>query len=597
MPPHNVAALVHLVGFLTGAALYAMLFALVLRRRVGDDRLPIVTAILGLIWNVSGLAAFGIRDFAGGDPPSFLIAAAYSALGFLPAVVVHSVLRSQAQARHRRTAAVFIWASYTISTLAEALMFWAASHDKPVPSPLALQTLTWFYLGLTIPLFLLTRRRIGSARDWSIVALAVFAVSALHLSHREGATESWFIELAGHHASIPLIFAILYQDFRFALADLFLKRALALFALVAIASGLYFGVEVPLLAQHDFRSDPVAVGVSVILWVGLALLYPPLCRGAIWIVDRVVLHRADYKRLRDTFDHSLAPLEEPPAVMNALADALRSPLAAGAMRWIEAGDDAATPIPTTEPPYYALIIGPLAGGRRLLSDDLAMIENMALLAARRIDAIRLSRERYQQSRLATEAELRALRAQVNPHFLFNALNTIGFLIQTSPTRAHGTLMKLTALLRGVLRSADTATTLGDEIDLVSAYLEIERARFEERLRIDIDVPGELRGIRVPALMIQPLVENAIKHGIANCRSGGRVAIESRSNGDSLAITVRNSGARATDADIARGRKNGVGLANLDARLRHQYGDAASLTLVATADETRAEIVLPIARRA
>jgi LytS/YehU family sensor histidine kinase len=287
--------------------------------------------------------------------------------------------------------------------------------------------------------------------------------------------------------------------------------------------------------------------------------------------------------------------------MNALADALRSPLAADEMRWIEAGldagGDAAMSIPTTEPPRYALVIGPLAGGRRLLSDDLAMLDNMALLAARRIDAIRLSRERYQQSRLATEAELRALRAQVNPHFLFNALNTIGYLIQTSPTRAHGTLMKLTALLRGVLRSADAATTLGDEIDLVSAYLEIERARFEERLRVDIDVPGELRGIRVPALMIQPLVENAIKHGIANCRSGGRVIIESRSDGDNLAITVRNSGARATDADIARGRQRGVGLSNLDARLRHQFGDAARLTLVATPDETRAELLLPIARRA
>jgi hypothetical protein len=601
MPPHNVAALVHLIGFLTGAALYAMLFTLVVRRRVDDDRLPLLTAILGLIWNVSGLAAFGIRDFGGGDPSPFLIATAYSALGFLPAVVVHSVLRSQSDSLHHRTRAALIWASYAISTVAETLMFRAATRHAPVPSVLALQTLTWFYLGLTIPIFLLTRRRSGSARGWSIVALAVFAVSALHLSHREGGTESWFIELVGHHASIPLIFAILYQDFRFALADLFLKRALALFALVAIASGLYVGVEVPLLTQHDFRSDPVAVGVSVILWAGLALLYAPLCRAAAWIVDRVVLHRADYKRLREDFDQRLGALEEPPAVMNALANALRSPLAADQMRWIEAGlasiDDAAMSIPTTEPPCYALVIGPLAGGRRLLSDDLAMLDNMALLAARRIDAIRLSRERYQQSKLATEAELRALRAQVNPHFLFNALNTIGYLIQTSPTRAHGTLMKLTALLRGVLRSADAATTLGDEIDLVSAYLEIERARFEERLRIDIDVPGELRGIRVPALLIQPLVENAIKHGIANCRSGGRVVIESRSDGDTLAITVRNSGARATDADIIRGRQRGVGLANLDARLHHQYGDAASLTLVATVDETRAELLLPIARRA
>jgi len=600
MPPHNVAALVHLVGFLTGAALYAMLFALVLRRRVGDDRLPLGTAILGLLWNVSGLAAFGIRDFAGVDPPALLVATAFSALGFLPAVVVHSVLRSQSEARYRRTAAVIIAAAYTVSAVAETLMFWNALHGGPVPSAAALQTLTWFYLALTIPIFLLTRRRTGSARAWSIVALAVFAVSALHLSHREGATESWFVELAGHHASIPLIFAILYQDFRFALADLFLKRALALFALVAIASGLYVGVEIPLLAQHDFRGDPIAVGGSVILWVALALLYPPLCRAATWIVERVVLRRVDYKQLRIAFDRRLAALEEPPSVMNALVDALRAPLAAEEMRWVESDDaigDAVKIVPTTEPPYYALIVGPLAGGRRLLSDDTSVLDDMALLAARRIDAIRLARERYQQSRLATEAELRALRAQVNPHFLFNALNTIGYLIQTSPARAHETLMKLTALLRGVLRSADAATTLGDEIDLVSAYLEIERARFEERLHVDIDVPGELRGIRVPALMIQPLVENAIKHGIANSRSGGRVAIISRSDGDNLAITVRNSGAHVTDADITRGRKNGVGLSNLDARLRHQYGDSASLTLIATADETRAEIVLPLARRA
>ncbi|HEX7680179.1 MAG TPA: histidine kinase [Thermoanaerobaculia bacterium] len=597
MPPHNVAALVHLVGFLTGAALYAMLFALVLRRSMSDDRLPLATAILGLLWNVSGLAVFGIRDFAGGDPPAFLVATAYSALGFLPAVVVHSVLRSQSEARFRRSAAAVIWASYTMSTIAETMMFWAASHGGAVPSALALQTLTWFYLALTIPLFLLTRRRTGAARAWSIVALAVFAVSALHLSQREGATESWYVELAGHHASIPLIFAILYQDFRFALADLFLKRALALFALVAIASGLYVGIEVPLFSRHDFRGDPVAVGGSVIIWVGLALLYPPLCRAATWIVDRVVLHRADYSRLRDDFDRRLATLEEPPAVMNALADALRAPLAADEVRWMEGDHENGTMIPTTEPPHYVLIAGPLAGGRRLLSDDLAMLDSMALLAARRIDAIRLARERYQQNKLTTEAELRALRAQMNPHFLFNALNTIGFLIQTSPARAQGTLMKLTALLRGVLRSPEAGTTLGDEIDLVSAYLEIERARFEERLLIEIDVPRELRGIRVPALMIQPLVENAIKHGIANCRSGGRVAIESRSHGDTLAITVRNSGARVTDLDIARGRRRGVGLANLDARLRHQYGDDASLTLVATADETRAEIVLPIARRA
>ena len=95
------------------------------------------------------------------------------------------------------------------------------------------------------------------------------------------------------------------------------------------------------------------------------------------------------------------------------------------------------------------------------------------------------------AKLATEAELRALRAQINPHFLFNALTTIGYLIQTAPPRALETLMRLTALLRGVLRSEGEFTTLGRELELVESYLDIERARFEHRLRVSIDVPARL----------------------------------------------------------------------------------------------------------
>jgi Histidine kinase/Histidine kinase-, DNA gyrase B-, and HSP90-like ATPase len=589
MLPNNVAALVHLVGFLTGAALYGMLFALVVRRRV-HDRLPILTAVLGLTWNLIGLAAFAIRDFAGHEPHAFLTATAYSALGFLPAVVVHSVLRSQSDPRYRRAAATFVFLAYAVSTIAETLMFWSARSGR-VPSIGGLRTLTWSYVALTLPILILTRRR----RAWSIVALAVFAVSALHLSHSEGSHESWFVELAGHHASIPLIFAILYQDFRFAFADLFLKRALALFALVAIASGLYLGVQVPLLEQHDFRGDPVAVGLSVILWTTLAILYAPLRRGATWVVDRVLLKRGNYARLRETIARRIGEAEDPEGVMAIVAGELRGPLAAAGIRVVTATAGALV-IPTNDEPRYALALGELAGGRRLLSDDLEMLDDVAALAARRIDALRLSRERQEMTRLTTQAELRALRAQINPHFLFNALNTIGFLIQTAPARAHGTLMKLTSLLRAVLRSSESAIPLGDEINLVDSYLEIERARFEERLQVAIDVPDALRRVRVPPLILQPLVENAIKHGIANSRAGGRIDIRARVDGDVLLITVRNTGLPTNEIQIAHGRRRGVGLANLDARLRHLYGDSARVTLVATPIDTCAEVVLPALAR-
>lgn len=601
MPQNNVAVLAHLVGFLIGAALYAMLLGLATRRRIrtgddpdpGDDRLPLLTAFLGLIWNVTGLAAYGIRDFGGRDPDPMLIATAYSALGFLPAVVVHTLLRSQWREQTRGAPRLFIVVAYAASTIAGTILFWSARHGV-APAPAALQVLTWSYAVLTVPILVLTARR-GSSRGWSILALALFAISALHLSHHVVSDESW-VEVVGHHASIPLIFAILYQDFRFALADLFLKRAITLSALVALASGLYFGIEIPLLSQHDFRSDPVAVGVSVILWVTLALSYPFIQRIAGSIVDRAVLRRPDYTQLRARILERLGTVESDTEVRDVLRQELRS-----LVPTIDGGPAGlGIEIPTAEAPRYTIDVGPLAGGRMLLSDDMALLRDVALMAARRIDALRLSRERYEQSlreqeisTLATEAELRALRAQINPHFLFNALNTIGFLIQTAPSRAQVTLMKLTALLRGVLRSGPNATTLGEEIDLVAAYLEIEHARFEERLNVTIDVADDLRALSVPPLVLQPLVENAIKHGIAMSRAGGRIEISASRSEASLMLRVRNTGAATSESAIASGRRHGVGLTNLDGRLRGYLDGTARVTLRALPAETVAEVALPV----
>src|SRR5205814_5413260 len=194
---------------------------------------------------------------------------------------------------------------------------------------------------------------------------------------------------------------------------------------------------------------------------------------------------------------------------------------------IMSGNRALVIVLTADRPRFAIAVAGLTGGRRLLSDDIAALEAIAIAAARRIDAIRITKERYEREsreqeigKLATEAELRALRAQINPHFLFNALTTIGYLIQTAPNRALDTLLRLTALLRGVLRSEGELTTLGRELDLIESYLDIERARFEERLRVRIDVPAALKRLRVPPLLLQPVVENAVKHGIEPRRLGG-----------------------------------------------------------------------------
>jgi LytS/YehU family sensor histidine kinase len=131
-------------------------------------------------------------------------------------------------------------------------------------------------------------------------------------------------------------------------------------------------------------------------------------------------------------------------------------------------------------------------------------------------------------------------------------------------------MRLSGLLRGVLKSGEEFVTIGEELDLIEAYLEIERARFEDRLRVRIDVPRQLRRLHIPALVIQPLVENAIKHGISECLAGGEVRVSARLEDDAVFISVTDTGMGVTDSIFQRRKAHGVGLSNVEQRLL-RYG--------------------------
>jgi signal transduction histidine kinase len=598
--------------------------------------------VLGLLWNVGALITYGIGNLSFSNQYPTLVAAAFTCLGFLPAVVVHSVLRSRQPLGEYKSALWIVITTYSLSTGAAGLHFYEALVFGIAPSPRALYILTIASVILMAPMYLITRRQQASPHASWVIGLLVFAVSALHLSDHSASNYSWSIELIGHHASLPLAFAILYQDYRFAFADIFLKRALTLVVLVALAFSTYVALVLPYLSASDGHvgSDPRAVGALLAIWIATALLYPSLRKGVAWIVDKVVLRRADFVRLRAEVARVAASHEDEGTIVAKTAELLSSALTAREVQWFrtdwhftqansgsaqsEGAWDAVSPvqcgprglnatvaIPTAETPRYVITIGELAAGRRLLSDDIAMLDTVAFTLARRIDALRISHERCEQSlreqqisKLATEAELRALRAQINPHFLFNALTTLGHLIQTAPDRALDTLMRLTGLLRGVLRSAGELTTLDEELCIVQSYLEIERARFEERLNVVIDVPSHLRSIQLPPLVIQPLVENAIKHGIAPLRSGGKVTVSARTEADPgidseaalLCITVEDTGAGVSEIELAHRRKRGLGLNNVEQRLRCYYGEASSLTVhsapgVGTIVEARLPIVL------
>src|SRR5262245_58467268 len=271
-----MSALLNLVGLSSGVVLYAMLLALVVgayrgASRTSVDPLLVATAILGLVWNLCALGLYELPRFGGTAEIPWLSTVGFAALGFLPSVVVHSVLRGERQ-RKRLVTRWVIGIAYAVSAFAAILHVSNASRGLPVPSVFGMRLLTYTFVTSIVPLAALTRGQPGGRRALWVAALAAFTVSALHLSQLHRGDASWPIELLGHHASLPLALAILYQDYPFALADLFLKRALTFLTLVSAAflAIAIFGVHVA--SSHQLvRVDPGEVGILVSLWVATAL--------------------------------------------------------------------------------------------------------------------------------------------------------------------------------------------------------------------------------------------------------------------------------------------------------------------------------------
>lgn len=612
----NTASLINLLGFTVGVALYALLLAMVVRhretkKRFSFDFLLLTTAVLGLLWNVGELSVFVWNDFGSARVSPILLAISYSALGFLPSVVVHSAWKNSENENSNVRWLTF--AAYALSIFAGLLHFQSAIFSNAAPSALALQILTVGSLGLLAGLLIFAFRQTVEKKAVWITALLVFAVSALHLSS-QAEENSWFVELVAHQSSLPLALAILLQDYRFAFADLFLKRALSLLLLASLAFGLYVYVAVPLLAWHEThdRNDVAAAVLVLFLWMTTALIYPHLHKFAAWLVDKIILRRANYQELEREIALAIEQQTDAKAVLDEVCGKLSIALTATKTSWEETlNNDAETNlptvdftarsaeifVPTTEKPFFEICLNDFSGGRNLLSDEIQMLEAVGLLAARRIDNLRVSSERYEQktqaqefSKLATEAQLRALRAQINPHFLFNALTTIGYLINAAPEKAFETLMKLTQLLRGILKASGEFSTLGDEIKLIESYLEIEKARFEERLTVRIDVSPDLYHLKIPSLILQPLVENAVKHGIEHSTRGGEVCISARLEAESLVLEVADTGAGFDGANLI----HGIGLSNIENRLKSYFGMSARLSLEEnSAGGAIARVVFPV----
>ena len=424
---------------------------------------------------------------------------------------------------------------------------------RPVPSVVAMRLLTYTFVGLVMPLAVVTRGQPGARRALWMAVLAIFAVSRSTSRQFHPATT-----LADRARRTPRIAATRAGDalpgLSVCVGGIFSSNARSRWsALVTIAFMAIVAWRV-WSSRHPTSLviiDPCRGRHAIVtLWVATALLYPlaPTSHRVVRRCDRAAstrlpIHwRAGRPICPDPRGDRAAPATDVCAPPRPPLDTKRSiggrPSTAEPIRSVLGSSYRAC---TRQSPdhrrrrrhgtrWWSTRSPADAGCCRTIS---SMLETIAIVVARRNSSRRSEPD-------GKSATIRAARAgdhaagdpggatraasAINPHFLFNALTTIGYLIQTAPPRALDTLMRLTSLLRGVLRSDGEFTTLGREIDVIEAYLDIERARFEQRLRVRIDVPARLRDIRVPVLVLQPLVENAVKHGISARQAGGRVTV-------------------------------------------------------------------------
>lgn len=205
--------------------------------------------------------------------------------------------------------------------------------------------------------------------------------------------------------------------------------------------------------------------------------------------------------------------------------------------------------------------------------------------------------------LAAKAELKALRAQINPHFLFNALNTIVSLCRTNPEEARRLIIELSDFFRRSLKTSRDFVTLKEELEHVDSYLALEQARFGPRLSIVKTIDEETLNVLIPAFTLQPLVENAVKHGLLAQETGGTVSITAHRNGSSVDIVIGDDGAGIPRTTLAQvlvsgfGKGTGVGLSNVNERLKNIYGPKHALVIDSVEGQgTTVKFSIPAAAR-
>jgi two-component system LytT family sensor kinase len=629
-----------LIGYTTGLLITLVLLVLTLRaaKLPGTPIANIIFAVCGLLWSAGGLAraaslGSGMAELRG--VASAALSLQYTGAAAFPIAILAIWRRFAIQDWQRRAARIL---DIIAIASAAAIAFSCWLHLFPLGTLAALTACNAGVLLVAGPLVSL--RRATTPRSvyvpsyailCAVVAIGIFALVA-HLRPPWLAHTPSF---AGAHffvfALLVMIFAfLLFARFRY--ADVFIRYTVR----ILLASAWAFTMVIT--AQSEFMwhavnrmSSPAAMHVFLVLIcaTGLLLSFTFVDERISGLVGRMIFRTPDYREAARRYTNQVRDLHRESEILAALEEAARVPLGLEAARvvlfdglpWPKGiADGEITEIDYRDPlckllpvqnveilvpitfggrVSHVLVISPGTERPSLVTRHLNYLQIIAAQCGYRLDALRRDEEAVErQSREAllvqqvTEAELRALRAQINPHFLFNCLNTIADLVVRNPARAETMTLRLAEVFRHVLdHSSRPLTSIRDEIEFLRTYLYIEEARFGDRLQVKIDVAPELEDAQIPSLILQPLVENALKHGLAPKPGPGQLIITVRADGDRLQMTLEDDGMGPSERP-----SKGLGLANIAERLQTLYQDRASVSLRRReAGGSVATVVIPLGK--
>jgi two-component system LytT family sensor kinase len=627
-------------GFAIGTTL-AMLLLTLVRRSGGQDRRPrFLFAVCILVANLAGLAK-NVALLLGCTHACVLVQQ-IRALGFASAAMLPSsiliIWRDNAVSNpRRRVGNVLVYyaaSSGALMALALTLGAWGhhwLSHALGQQSLLnqdSVRNLT-FYNGLALMMvgaIILLPGTLNYIIDRVAVILMVTGLSlssisaVLEADHSLPATLARVVSVTKFQSAVLVVIGALFYFSRFRAADIFAKQALRFLAGAALA---LLGAMVilrpisslPLTGAHPFAVHILLTAAAI----GCAMLiYGRLVRWTDVLVERGIFGKPDTRHAIREFRDQLGLWDSKSAVLTAMQSLGAQVLGISpdqlsiqdASECIEESRGLAIPIPLQGDALQFAVS--LSGKRKvLLSTEVDFLQEIAIYAGKRLDEIdhdeeRISRIQHESrlNRQLMESELRALRAQINPHFLFNSLNTIASLIAYDPEKAETITVRLASIFRYVLLHADRPfSSLDEEMDFLRTYLDIEQIRFGERLFVEFDLESSIAHTAVPSLILQPLVENAIKHGIAPKIGRSRILVQSKRRGGSIFLSVEDDGiglnARRDQAEGSSTSGNrsgaGVGLQNIRERLQTMYGGGAGLTFVnIPSGGSRVTLEIPIA---